>query len=342
MPEKDPFARSPFKQKSEGRQRAAGSGRAPEERPGRETPSAGRRERPRPPFGESRAEQARARQKYDGQKRGGGEGAEPERSGQRREESGQEEDGVLLHGVNPVLEILRSDPSRVDSVFIRKGRRDKRSEEILDLCRAAEVRFSLVDNSLLEKLAGRHASGSSQGVLARLYPAGFMEFGALLDGVMDNPMPLILALDQVQDPGNAGTLARTLYALGGAGLVVPRHNGVYLGGAAVKASAGALARLPVAKAANLSQALDEAEERGFTVYGAAMQTEGTESVFDFTPRLPAVLALGGEEGGLRPGIAKRCAKLLHIPMLREFDSLNVAQAGAIILGEFARNLKKNG
>ncbi len=271
---------------------------------------------------------------------------------------GQDEDAAqtLLPGVNPVLELLRSDPARVDTVFIRKGRHDKRSDEIIDICRAAGVRFALVDDQMLEKLLrghGAHPQNSPrslqdalracQGVLARLYSAGFVELDELLGQVMQAPLPLLLALDQVQDPGNAGTLARTLYALGGAGLVVPRHNGVYLGSAAAKASAGALARLPVAKPANLGQALDAAADLGFNIYGAVMQEEGgpeAESAFAFTPRLPAVLVLGSEEGGIRPGIAKRCDKLIYVPMLRDFNSLNVAQAGAIILAEMAKNSGK--
>jgi rRNA methylases len=60
-----------------------------------------------------------------------------------------------------------------------------------------------------------------------------------------------------------------------------------------------------------------------------------ENVFAFTPRTPAVLVLGGEEGGLRPVVRKRCSTILSIPFAREFDSLNVAQAGAIIIGAFA-------
>ncbi|MDL2207838.1 23S rRNA (guanosine(2251)-2'-O)-methyltransferase RlmB, partial [Desulfovibrio sp. OttesenSCG-928-M16] len=159
-------------------------------------------------------------------------------------------------------------------------------------------------------------------------------------------------LDQVQDPGNAGTLARTLYAMGGAGLAVPRHNGVYLGAAAAKASAGALERLPVAKLANLNQALDAASRFGFTLYGAATARPITgaasapkvpQPLDAFAApaprfRFPALLILGSEESGLRQSVSRRCDYLLSIPMLRDFDSLNVAQAGGILLGCFVRQI----
>lgn len=135
------------------------------------------------------------------------------------------------------------------------------------------------------------------------------------------------------DPGNVGTLCRTLYALGGAGLLLPRHNSAYLGPAARRAAAGALEHLPVAQVTNLAHALDSAEEAGLTIYGAG-GAPGPNSLDAFADgmRLPAVLVLGNEDKGLRPGVAKRCAHMLRIPLARPFDSLNVAQAGAVLLG----------
>lgn len=247
----------------------------------------------------------------------------------------QEPDAFLQPGIKPVIELLQKEPAKIDTVFLKKGRKDKETSLIIDLCRKNGVRFSLVDDAFLARLwKGRH-----QGVIARLFETGFVDLPDLLEAAMNDPLPLILALDQVQDPGNAGTLARTLFALGGSGLIVPRHNGVYLGAAAARVSAGALEKLPVAKVANLAQALDAAIDAGFTVYGADTaklgDEIGTESAFSFTPRLPAVLVLGSEEGGIRPVIRKRCSAVISVPFAREFDSLNVAQAGGIIISAFA-------
>lgn len=241
------------------------------------------------------------------------------------------EDGAILSGIKPVLELLEREPERIDTIFLRKGRRSQDTDRLLDLCRASKVRFSLTDAQTLEKLC----PAGHQGVVARLFEAGFTEFSDLLTSCTDAPLPLILVLDQVQDPGNAGTLARTLYALGGAGLVIPRHNGSYLGAGARRAAAGALERLPVAKVMNIARALDEARDAGFQIYGAAL---GEGSLDAFTCRLhtPALLVLGNEDHGIRPQVAKRCHAMLHIPMLRDFDSLNVAQAGGILTSCFAR------
>ena len=259
---------------------------------------------------------------------------------ERAEERPVEDDGFipLVEGAPAVLDLLETAPERVDAVFLRKGRHSKDMDRIADLCRSGGVRFNL-----LEADAFARACPGARGAAARIFQAGYVPLERLLETIMDAPLPLVVALDQVQDPGNAGTLARTLYALGGAGLIVPRHNGVYLGAAAFKAASGALALLPVAKCANLGQALDQAEKLGITIYGAAMEGKGEAPLHDilsFTPRLPAVLVLGGEESGLRPGVEKRCDALLRVPMLRPFNSLNVAQAGAILAAHFLRSRKE--
>lgn len=236
----------------------------------------------------------------------------------------------LLPGVKPVLELLENAPERIDLLMVRKGLRSPETARLLDLCRQHHVRFSLVDTPALDRLC----PSSHQGVIARLAGTELIQFSDLLAQVHEAPLPLLVALDQVQDAGNVGTLARTLYALGGAGLVVPRHNSAFLGGGAKKAAAGALEYLPVAQVANLGHALDEAEEAGLTIYGAELG-HGSCNAFTTSLHRPAVLVLGNEDKGLRPGVRKRCGHMLHIPQTRTFDSLNVAQAGAILVAMFA-------
>ena len=267
-----------------------------------------------------------------------------------RSERGADQPAALLPGIKPVLELLQREPQRVDTLFLKKGLRSRETALMLDLCRAASVRFSLVDGQVLDHLcAAQH-----QGVVARLTETSQVSLSELLTSVPQAPLPLLLALDQVQDPGNVGTLARTLYALGGAGLLLPKHNSAFLGGAARRAAAGALDRLPVACVTNLGHALDEAEEHGLHIIGTGLGANALGSggsggsgfggppmalnaLVDTLP-LPAVLVLGNEGKGLRPGVAKRCGFMVSIPMIRDFDSLNVAQAGAVLLGLLARQM----
>lgn len=238
----------------------------------------------------------------------------------------------LLPGLKPVLELLRDTPQRIDLVYCRKGLRSPDAQQIQELCRARHVRYTLVDGAALDRLCREAAANvAHQGVVARLAATEFQTLDDVLAAVHDAPLPLVLALDQVQDPGNIGTLCRSLYALGGAGILLPRHNSAYLGPAARRAAAGALDRLPVARVDNLAHALDSAEEAGLTIYGAGCGAHAVDA-FAAPLQLPAVLVLGNEDKGLRPGVAKRCSQMLRIPLARDFDSLNVAQAGAILLG----------
>ena len=244
---------------------------------------------------------------------------------------------LLLPGIKPVLELLAATPGRVSQVFCRKGLNSADAAEVRRLCGLHGIRCAAVDAATLDRLCGRPRGGrgvAHQGVAARLAATEFTSFEQLLHSVPKAPLPLLLALDQVQDPGNVGTLCRTLYALGGAGLILPRHNSAYLGPAARRTAAGALERLPVAQVTNLAHALDSAEEAGLAVYGTGDGAGRTVTADAFTTplTLPAVLVLGNEDKGLRPGVAKRCGTMLTIPFARQFDSLNVAQAGAILIG----------
>lgn len=240
----------------------------------------------------------------------------------------------FLPGLKPVLELLEREPGRIDVVYVRKGRAGGESGRVLDACRAAGVRFSLMPGEALTRMAGGTVH---QGVMARLRDSALVPWPELLKRAVDAPLPLLVALDQVQDPGNAGTLARTLYALGGAGLVLPRHNSAFLGPGAQRAAAGALERLPVAQVVNLARAVDEAAETGFAVYAARSSPQSLNAL-RAPLRVPALLVLGNEDRGVRPGVAKRCEADLAVPFLRDFDSLNVAQAGAILISCFVRAL----
>ena len=86
---------------------------------------------------------------------------------------------------------------------------------------------------------------------------------------------------------------------------------------------------------NLSRGLDDLRAKGFWIYGTGTQ-ENSSALFSTKINFPAVLVLGNEDKGIRPGVAKRCHAILSIPMAKGFDSLNVAQAGAMIMGEMLR------
>lgn len=241
-------------------------------------------------------------------------------------------DKNFVAGRKPVAELLRTAPGRIDLVNLRKGRMDAKIGALVDLCTDAGVRYKFVDAASLDRMF----RGTHQGVVAQVSGLEYADFDTLMESGLDAPLPMVLILDRVQDTGNVGALARTLYALGGAGLVVPQHEGAYIGAGAIKASAGAMNMLPVAKVVNVARAVEQFAERGWNTY-CAFQGEGSENVFDPNVRLhlPAALVLGNEEKGVRPGVVKACDRKLHIPFARDFDSLNVSSAGSSLMTLFA-------
>lgn len=240
------------------------------------------------------------------------------------------DNATLIVGPKPVAEYVRDHPERVDMVFAARGGRPGR-ENLPRLCKEAGVRFRLVEQAFLDKLV----PGNHKGAAARVFTPGFADLEHVAESAATSSLRVILALDQVQDPGNAGTLARTLLGLGGAGLVVPRDRSSYLGGGAMRASAGALQRLAAAQVVNLARSLDELRSNGFAVYCAG-KSESSVSAYATVFRFPCVLVLGSEEKGVRPNVARRCDQEVHIPMPGPMESFNVAQAGAILLGEMFR------
>ena len=160
---------------------------------------------------------------------------------------------IYVVGNKPVKELLLDSPQKVDFVAFRKGRRDQAMEEILELCRTQNVPYKSVGPKDLDYMY----RGNHQGVAARCAALDYVPLEKLLEIATEAPLPLIVALDQVQDTGNVGVLARTVHALGGAGLIVCQHHGAYIGAGAVRSSAGALTQLPVAKVGNLANAMKD-------------------------------------------------------------------------------------
>jgi len=238
---------------------------------------------------------------------------------------------TFILGRKPVLDLLKADPENVDLVFIKKPV-PRALEPVIEHCRSLNTRFKLVPGSELDRMGS-----GNQGVAARILVHAFKDIDELLAGVLQAPLPALLVLDQVQDPGNLGTLARTLTALGGGGIVITRDRSAHPGTGAMKASAGALLRTRMSRVTNLARSLELMRQKNFYIY-AATRNQG-QSLLDTRFSFPCALVLGNEEKGIRPGVLKRCSHIIHIPMPGGLDSLNVAQAGAIVLGRMLSDVR---
>lgn len=220
---------------------------------------------------------------------------------------------MIVYGRNPVREALRG-PRQVSRVWASGGAGREPWLEGLAV--------RLAEALELERLCG--ASGH-QGVCAEVEPFRYAEAEALLAP----SEPLIVVLDQVQDPQNLGAVARSAECAGATGLVIPERRAVEVTAAVCKASAGAVEHLPVARVRNLADFLALAKRSGAWCYGADAEARTRYDRVDLSG--PLVLVLGSEGRGLRPRVAAGCDELLALPLRGRISSLNVAAAASILL-----------
>jgi 23S rRNA (guanosine2251-2'-O)-methyltransferase len=181
-----------------------------------------------------------------------------------------------------------------------------------------------------EQIERRCRAEAHQGVCAEVEPFRY----ARGDAVLRAGSPLVVALDQVQDPQNLGAVCRTAECAGAAGVVIAERRSAEVTAAVCKASAGAVEHLPVARVRNLADFLAEAKAAGMWCYGADAGASVSYERVDYAGGV--VLVLGSEGRGLRPRVAAACDALIAIPLRGRTESLSVSAAAAVLLYAAAR------
>ncbi len=232
-----------------------------------------------------------------------------------------------IHAVREALEAGRP----LDSVLIARGRRGERIEEIVQLARRRGVPVRFEERVQVDRSAGTR---EHQGVVAfaAAKPAAGLE--DLLAAAKASPPALLVLLDGIEDPHNLGAIIRTALAAGAHGVVLPERRSAGLTDAVGRASAGAMAHLPVARVPNLARAMEEVKEAGCWLVGFDERAEKSLTELDLTG--PIGIVLGGEGKGLHELVRTRCDFLASIPTTGPVRSLNVSVAAGIALFEIVR------
>lgn len=223
---------------------------------------------------------------------------------------------MIVYGRNPVREALRG-PREVRRIWATKN-----AAREPWLTGAPSEKVTVEPVAAIEELCG---SASHQGVCAEVSPFRYLSGTDLLA----SREPLIVALDQVQDPQNLGSICRTAECAGATGVVLPERRSAPVTAAVCKASAGAVEHLSVARVRNLVDFLAEAKAASLWCYGA--QAEAQVSYEEVDLRGGMVLLFGSEGRGLRPRVAAACDLLVRIPLHGMVQSLSVANAAAVLL-----------
>jgi 23S rRNA (guanosine2251-2'-O)-methyltransferase len=233
---------------------------------------------------------------------------------------------MIVYGINPVLEALRA--GRVRELRVREGAAG-RIKDVLSLAGERGVRVRRVPADVLDRESQR---GVHQGVVAVVDDLTEYSIEELVRGAKGPA--LLVVLDGIEDPHNVGAILRTADAAGVDGVIIQSRRSAALGGAASKASAGAVSHVRIAEVVNIARAVEELKKAGVWTVGLAGDATTSYDSVDF--RVPTALVLGAEGSGLRRLVRERCDFLASIPLFGHVSSLNVSVAAGVTLFEAVR------
>ena len=238
----------------------------------------------------------------------------------------------IVVGRNPVVEALRAGVP-ASALYIANGiDLDERTREAVKLAKAMQVPLLDADRRELDKYA---PGAVHQGLVLQVPPFSYLHPDELLDRAFSSGVPLLVALDGVTDPRNLGAVVRSVGAFGGQGVLIPERRAAGMTASAWKASAGAAARVQVARATNLTRALTAYADRGVLIVGLA--AGGSLDLTDLEAATdPIVLVVGSEGKGLSRLVQERCDLVVRIPIAAATESLNASVAAGVALYEVAR------
>ncbi|MFQ6230820.1 23S rRNA (guanosine(2251)-2'-O)-methyltransferase RlmB [Nocardia sp. NPDC002869] len=246
----------------------------------------------------------------------------------RRSEDGPE----LVLGRNPVVECLRAGVP-ASALYVAVGtENDERLTESVRLAADTGISILEVPRTDLDRMS---SNGLHQGVALQVPPYRYAHPDDLLARARESAEPaLLVALDNISDPRNLGAVVRSVAAFGGHGVVIPQRRSASVTAVAWRTSAGAAARLPVARATNLTRTLKDWAATGVQIVG--LDAGGDLTLDDFDATAPTVIVVGSEGKGLSRLVRETCDSVLSIPMAGPVESLNASVAAGVVLAETAR------
>ena len=244
----------------------------------------------------------------------------------------------LVVGRNPVIECLHA---RVPAtaLYIAQGtRNDDRLTEAVQLAHSRSIPLIEVPRLELDSMTG---NGLHQGVGLQIPPFEYADVFDLIGTVADSKeQGMIVVLDNITDPRNLGAVIRSTAAFGGQGVVIPERRSASVTAVAWRTSAGTAARLPVAKATNITRTLKEFQQNGYQVVGLDAGGDTTYDSYDGTG--PVVIVVGSEGKGLSRLVRETCDVLVSVPTASWVESLNASVAAGVVLSEFSRQCRAAG
>lgn len=241
--------------------------------------------------------------------------------------------GEVLSGRNSVAEALRAKIPATALFIAQRIEMDDRVKESMAIANSRGIPLSEVTRQEIDRMTG--GDSVHQGIALQVPPYDYKHPMELLDRALSlSQLPLLVALDGITDPRNLGAIIRSVAAFGAHGVVLPQRRSVGVTASAWKTSAGAAARIPVALASNLNQAIKEYKQRGLFVIG--LDGDGDVSLPDLKlADRPLLVVVGSEGKGLSRLVQENCDQVVSIPISAATESLNAGIAASVALYQIA-------
>jgi 23S rRNA (guanosine2251-2'-O)-methyltransferase len=243
---------------------------------------------------------------------------------------------LIIYGKNPVKELLSDPRSRIDEIIVAKDSRKEGDHEILALAKKRGVRVQLLPRDAVTRLTG---TSSHQGFAARVPEWEYSSVGDIIEASRSKlEKLLVIILDHLEDPQNLGAIIRTADVLGTHGVVIPKDRAASITPAVIKASAGAVNHVPIARVTNISNVIEELKREGVWIVGA--DAEAPKPVYtEDLGKVDIGLVIGNEGKGLSQKVKEKCDYLVSIPQTGKVSSLNASVSAGILIYEIMRQRK---
>ena len=250
----------------------------------------------------------------------------------RRASSKPVDETETVLGRNPVLECLRADAPATALYVVLGTEADERLTESVTLAADRGIPILEVPRTDLDRMS---SNGLHQGIALQVPPYAYAHPDDLLaSATTDVQPPLLVALDNITDPRNLGAIIRSVAAFAAHGVLIPQRRSASVTAVAWRTSAGAAARVPVARATNLNRTLKEWSDAGVLIVG--LDAGGDTAIDEFDGSGPVCVVVGSEGKGLSRLVRENCDQVVSIPMAGPTESLNASVAAGVLLAEIAR------
>ena len=242
------------------------------------------------------------------------------------------DDTEIVLGRNPVVECLRAGVPATALYVALGAEADERLTESVRIAADAGISILEVPRHDLDRIA---ANGLHQGIALQVPPYSYAHPDDLLSAATAAGDPaLLVALDNISDPRNLGAIVRSVAAFAGNGVLIPQRRSASVTAVAWRTSAGAAARVRVARATNLTRTLKHWADSGLQIVG--LDADGGTAIDQFDGTVPTVVVVGSEGKGLSRLVRETCDAVVSIPMAGPTESLNASVAAGVVLAEIAR------